>query len=83
MCVYRIKADGLSEEPETVKQLDTYSSFLDVMDNWIIYMDSNDSEGFINLLNADTKEEIKVYSLDYASLSEQNESNEEILVTTP
>lgn len=81
VCIYKVKANGSTETPELIKTLDTYSSFLDVVDNWIIYMDSNETEGFINLLKTDGKEEIKLYSLNYQDFynSEEPTTN----VTTP
>ena len=51
--------------------LETYSSFLDVVGDWVIYMDSGAEAGFIKLVNKEgTGEEIEVYRLDYASYYE-------------
>lgn len=72
VCIYRVKTNGTTAHPEIIKKLETYSSFIDVMNDWIIYMDSSEKEGFINLLKTDGKEEIKVYSLDYTKLNEES-----------
>lgn len=58
------------EAPELIKQLDTYSSYIDIVGDWVSYMDSNETEGFINLVNINAnengeREEIKLYSLNY------------------
>ena len=74
VCIYRVKTNGTTAHPEIIKKLETYSSFIDVMDDWIIYMDSSEKEGFINLLKTDGKEEIKVYSLDYTKLNEESKT---------
>lgn len=65
VCLYRVKANGSTKTPENIKALETYSSFIDVVGDWIIYMDSNEEEGFINLVKTNGKKEIKVYSLNY------------------
>lgn len=65
VCLYRVKANGSTKEPENIKALETYSSFIDVVGDWIIYMDSSEEEGFINLVKTNGKKEIKVYSLNY------------------
>lgn len=69
VCIFRIKLDGTSESPEKIKELETYSSFIDVVGKWVIYMDSNNTSGFINLVNVDgSGEEIQLYSLNYEEL---------------
>ena len=71
VCLFRVKLDGTSETPEKIKALETYSSFLDVVGDWVIYMDSGAEAGFIKLVNKEgTGEEIEVYRLDYASYYE-------------
>lgn len=66
VCLFRVKLDGSSEKPEKLKELETYSSFIDVVGDWVIYMDSSDEAGFINLVNKNGKnKEIELYRLDY------------------
>lgn len=78
VCLYRIKADGSEKEATSIKELDTYSSFINVIGDWVIYMDSNDTEGFINLVKVDGSDEKCVYLLNYEeyynSVSSQNNS---------
>lgn len=78
VAIYRVKTDGTSETPETVKILDTYSSFIDIVGDWIIYMDSDEEEGFINLVKIDGSDLIRLYTLNYEELKEIQEDEEEI-----
>lgn len=78
ICIYRVKADGSSEEPEKIKQFDTYSTFINIVDDWVIYMDYNDEEGFIEIVKIDGTEEKRLYTLKYeeyySDLAEVEES---------
>ena len=66
VCLFRVKLDGSTETPEKLKELATYSSFIDVVGDWVIYMDSSDEAGFINLVNKHGKEkEVELYRLNY------------------
>lgn len=59
IAIYKMDLDGSNEE-ELLK-LDTYSTFLDVVGNKILYMDSNDEKGVINLLDGKSKETVNLY----------------------
>ena len=74
VCIFRIKADGTSESPEKIKELSTYSSFIDVIGNWVIYMDTNDTSGYINLVKTDGSDEIQLYVLNYEDYVADTES---------
>lgn len=77
VCVYRVKLDGTTETPELIKKLDTYSSFIDIVGKWVIYMDSNSEAGFINLVSADGKDEVvQLYYLDYSEYYEKLEAED-------
>ena len=77
VCVFKVKLDGSSEQPELIKKLDTYSSFIDIVGKWVIYMDSNENAGFINLVSLDGKEEIvELYHLDYKEYYEKIDSED-------
>jgi hypothetical protein len=67
VCLYRVKADGTEKEPQKVKQLSTYSSYINVVGDWVMYLDHDDESGFINLVNKNmTGTEKKIYNLEYA-----------------
>ncbi|MBQ7409796.1 MAG: DUF5050 domain-containing protein [Clostridia bacterium] len=77
VCIYRVKLDGSTEAPELIKKLDTYSSFIDVVGKWVIYMDSNSEAGFINLVSVDGKDEVvQLYYLDYSEYYEKVEESD-------
>lgn len=66
VCLFRVNLDGTSAAPEKLKELSTYSSFIDIVGDWVIYMDSSDEAGFINLVNKNGNEkEVELYRLDY------------------
>ena len=53
------------KEPENIKQLEQYSSFINLVDGWILYMDGNDTSAFINMTKVDGKKEVQLYYLNY------------------
>lgn len=65
VCLYKIKTDGSEKEATSIKELDTYSSFINIIGDWVIYLDSNQTEGFINLVKTDGSSEVCLYLLDY------------------
>lgn len=78
VCLFRVKLDGTSEKPEKLKELKSYSSFIDVIGDWVIYMDSTEQAGFINLVNKNGKEkEIELYHLEYSKLYDKLDYSDE------
>ena len=65
VCIFRIKTDGSSQEPEKVKTLETYSSFIDVVGNWVVYLDSTDESAYIKMVKVDGSQEEELFSLSY------------------
>lgn len=80
--IYRSKLDGTSETPELIKNLDEETKFINVLGDWVFYMDSNGEAGFINLVSVDgTDKIVQLYYLNYKDyyenvLLKQNESSE-------
>lgn len=81
--VYKVSVEpSEGKQTELLKELDTYSSFLNVVGNWILYMDSSESAGWINLLKTDGSGEIaQLYYLDYEQYY-NSDSNTDNSVTT-
>lgn len=77
VCVYRLKADGSQKEPETIKKLASYSSYIDVVGDWVMYMDYDETSTFINFVKTDGSEENKVFDLQYGSFLDETEENPE------
>lgn len=65
--VYKVSVEPTEgKQTELLKELDTYSSFLNVVGNWVLYMDSGESAGWINLLKTDgSGETVQLFYLDY------------------
>ena len=76
VCIFRIKTNGKGE-PEKLKALETYSAFLDVSNNRIVFMDANDDYGYIKLIKLDGSQEKTLYELNYNSLDESSNSEED------
>ena len=75
--IYRTRIDIKATEAEKVKELDTYSAFLNIVNNNIIYMDAiNEESAYINAYNINNKKEIKLYELDYDALNEEDSNLE-------
>ncbi len=77
VALFRVKADGSETEAQNIKTLSSYSTFIDVVGDWVMYMDNDDTSGFINLVNKNgTGEEKKVFVLDYATYYENIDNGE-------
>lgn len=73
VCIYKIDLNSEDKTPTIVKELETYSSFLNIVGDWALYMDSNDTAGFINIVNINTLEVIRLYYLDYEQYYNNND----------
>ena len=76
--IYKMKLDGTKES--LVIELDSYSNFLDVvMKDKIIYMDSNDTEGVVNMIDAKKmqKSNLFTYKFDFDESYEEVEDTSE------
>lgn len=63
VCIYKVSING--GEPELVKEFSYYSSFMDIVNDSIYYMDMDEEKAFINLVNTNDLSEIKLYEWDY------------------
>ena len=66
VCIYKVNINGKTHKPEKLKVLDSYSTFLNIANDRIIYMDQNNSYGYIKSTNLDGNKEIKYYEIEYA-----------------
>lgn len=69
--IYRIKIDEADKGGATIKTLESVSSFIDIVGDWIIYLDSSETAGFINLVKVDGSETVELYRLDFSTLTDQ------------
>ena len=58
-------------EPQKLKELSSYTSFLNVVDDYMYYMDMDDEKAFINLVNTNDLSEIKLYEWSYQDYLEE------------
>ena len=68
VCIYRVKTDGTDNK--LIKELNTYSSFIDVLGSQVFYMDSSNDQGHINLVDGDNSELIELYSISYGNITD-------------
>ena len=78
--IYRLKTDGSSTEPESIKALTYYSDYLNIVGDWAVHYDMNLEESLMNFVKIDGTEEIKVFSYKFEEESE-TEVEEEKVVT--
>ncbi len=65
VALYKLSLDG--GQPEVVKELSNYSSFLNVVGDYAYYMDMDEAKAFINLVNVNDFSENHLYEWDYAN----------------
>lgn len=70
--IYKMDFNG--ENVEKLKTLETESTFLAVLDEWLVYLDSNDTKGIIAMISKDGKKYQELYSLEFEKYLE-NSSN--------
>ncbi|MBP3596752.1 MAG: DUF5050 domain-containing protein [Clostridia bacterium] len=78
IAIYSMALDG--SDIKEVIQLENYSSFLNTIDNNIIFMDSNQDSASINMVNLDGTEKKVLYELKQQSTVE--EKNNEVVENT-
>ena len=79
VCIYKIPLNSEDKTPALIKELDSYSTFLDIVGNYALYMDSNDKSGSINLVDVENSENIiTLYYLDYEKYSADSSDTEDI-----
>lgn len=78
VCIYKIPLNAEDKTPALIKELDSYSTFLDIVGNYALYMDSNDTSGSINLVDVENSENIiNLYYLDYGKYSANSSDTED------
>ncbi len=65
VALYKLSLQG--GEPEIVKELSNYSSFLNIIGDYAYYMDMDDEKAFINLVNVNDFNEVRLYEWEYAN----------------
>ena len=74
VCIFRCNLDGTKNE--AIQTLEKYSQFLDVIDEKVFYMDSQDNEGRIYLFNPGDKALEKLYAISYSTIDQGTTEDE-------
>lgn len=69
VAVFKLNLKG--GEPEMLKELSNYSSFLNVVGNTVYYMDMDDEKAFINLVDVNNSNETKLHEWNYKEYQEE------------
>ncbi len=69
ICIYRANLDG--SDNKIIKKLDTGTSFINVVGDWVLYMDSTLESGYIRIIKNDGSEEKDLYSINFMDLYNQ------------
>lgn len=72
--IFKMNLDGTNEE--LVKELNSTSTFLAVLDEWIVYMDETENEGTIGMVSKDGKKYQELYSLNFDKYLESIDEEE-------
>ena len=72
--IFKMNLDGTGEK--LVKELESTSTFLAVLEDWIVYMDETSSKGIIGMVSKDGKKYQELYSLDFNKFLENVDENE-------
>ena len=80
VAIYRLDLDGKNETK--IYDLDSYSSFLNLVDGKIIFMDSDDKKLSINEIDKDGNNKVALYELKYSSVEENSQESNENEVNT-
>ena len=73
--IYSMNLDGT--DIKEIKQLENYSSFLNTINNNVIFMDSNENAASINMINLDGTESRVLYELKRAEILKEQEHEHE------
>lgn len=58
-------------EEEIMKDMSSYTSFLNIVDDYAYYMDMDEEQAFVNLVNIHDKNEIRLYNWKYNQEKEE------------
>ena len=75
ICIHKIRIDGT--EHEVICDMENYSSFINVVGNWIYYTDFNEDRYYINMIKTDGSNTVTLYTYGMNSTSNIEENSEE------
>ena len=75
VCIHRIKLDG--SDHEIVCEMQNYSSFINVVGDWIYYTDYFENNYYIKMIKNDGTDTVVLYHFDMASQNKNQENKQE------
>lgn len=63
VCIHRIKKDGT--EHQIIVEMENYSSFINVIGDWIYYTDHNNNSYYINMIKVDGSDTLNLYTYNF------------------
>lgn len=63
VCIHRVKIDGT--EHEIILEMENYTSFINVVGDWIYYTDNADNIYYMNLIKTDGSENLNLYTYNF------------------
>ena len=71
VCIFRVNLNGKNNK--IIKELSTYSSFIDIINDRVYYADSDDTKSTISLINSNNLKENELFSFNFSdSVKEEN-----------
>jgi len=75
VCIYRVRA-GKNKSPKLIKEINTFSAFLDVAGGRLMYTDGENARGFINFLDVSNIDNaFRGYEINYDDYVPPEETN--------
>jgi hypothetical protein len=63
VCIHRVKTDGTGHE--IILEMENYTSFINILGDWIYYTDHSDNAYYINLVKTDGSDILNLYTYDF------------------
>lgn len=74
VCIHKVKADGSNHE--IIAEMENYTSFINILGDWIYYTDHSDNQYFINLVKTDGSDTLNLYTYDFNGVSSSEQTTE-------
>ena len=65
VALYKLELNKRLRRPETIKELNAYTMYLNVLGEYITFMDRDEKNGYIYLTKHDGTKEVELYTIDY------------------
>lgn len=77
LAIYRVNLEGALRSAQKITDLNAYTMFINVVGEYVSYMDRGENNAFINLVKNDASESIQLYTIDYEEYYETVENKED------